>query len=63
MLYIRHQAVGKQGRFLAARAAAHLHDDAFVVICILGQQQNFEIIFQLRHILTFFADLPAVPFP
>ena len=51
-----HQAVGKQGRFLAAGSAAQLQNHAFFVICILGQQQNFEIIFQLRHILTLFAD-------
>ena len=50
------QAVGKQSSFLAAGAAAYLHDDVFAVVHVLGQQQNFEIIFQLCHILTFFAD-------
>ena len=50
------QAVGKQGGFLAAGTAADLHDDVFAVVHVLGQQQNFEIIFQLCHILTFFAD-------
>ena len=52
-----HQAVGKQRGFFAARTAAQLHDDTFIIVDILGQQQNFEIIFQLRHFLTFFADL------
>ena len=52
-----HQAVGKQRGLFAARTAAQLHDDAFAIVDILGQQQNFEIIFQLRHFLTFFADL------
>ena len=51
------QRGGKQRRFLAARAAADLHDNAFAVIDILGQQQNFERIFQFFHIVTFFADL------
>ncbi len=31
-------------------------NDFFAIVHILGQQQNFEIIFQLFHILTFFAD-------
>ena len=48
--------MGKQGGFLAAGTAADLHDDVFAVVHVLGQQQNFEIIFQLCHILTFFAD-------
>ena len=52
-----HQAVGKQCGLFAARTAAQLHDDAFAIVDILGQQQNFKIIFQLRHFLTFFADL------
>ena len=52
-----HEAVGKQRSFLAAGTGAYLHDDAFFVVCILRQQQNFEIIFQLCHILTLFADL------
>ena len=50
------QAVGKQGSFLPSCAAADLHNDIFAIVHILGQQQNFEIIFQLFHILTFFAD-------
>jgi len=50
------QTVGKQSSFLAAGTAADLHDDVFAVVHVLGQQQNFEIIFQLCHILTFFAD-------
>ena len=50
------QTVGKQGGFLAAGTAADLHDDVFAIVHVLGQQQNFEIIFQLCHILTFFAD-------
>ena len=50
------QAVGKQGSFLPSCAAADLHNDIFAIVHILGQQQNFEIIFQLCHILTFFAD-------
>ena len=49
--------MGKQRGLFAARTAAQLHDDAFIIVDILGQQQNFEIIFQLRHFLTFFADL------
>ena len=52
-----HQAVGKQGSFLAACPAADLHDDAFAIVHILGQEQDFERIFQFFHILTFFADL------
>ena len=32
------------------------HDDAFLVVYVLRQQQNFEIIFQLCHILTLFAE-------
>ena len=43
------------GKFLAAGTGAYLHDDAFLVVYVLRQQQNFEIIFQLCHILTFFA--------
>ena len=50
------QTVGKQGRFLAACAAADLHNDIFAIVHIFGQQHNFEIIFQFFHILTFFAD-------
>ena len=45
--------MSEQGGFFAARTAANLHDDVFG---ILWQQQSFEIIFQLCHILTFFAD-------
>ena len=50
------KAVGKQGGFLAACTAPDLHDDAFAVVDVPGEQQNFEIFFQLCHILTFFAD-------
>ena len=39
----------------SAGTGAYLHDDAFLVVYVLRQQQNFEIIFQLCHILTFFA--------
>ena len=50
-----HEVVGEQRSFLAAGTGAYLHDDAFLVVYVLRQQQNFEIIFQLCHILTFFA--------
>ena len=50
-----HEAVGEQRSFLAAGTGAYLHDDAFLVVYVLRQQQNFEIIFQLCHILTFFS--------
>ena len=36
------QAVGEQGAFLAADAAANLHDDVLVVVGVLGQQQNLQ---------------------
>ncbi len=49
--------MGKKGSFLAACPAADLHDDAFAIVHILGQEQDFERIFQFFHILTFFADL------
>ena len=52
-----HQAVGEEGGLLAADAAAHLDDDAAAVVFILGQQQEFELFFQLRRSLRFFADL------
>ena len=50
------QTVGKQGSFLSPCPAPDLHDDVLFVPRVPGQQQNFEIIFQLFHILTFFAD-------
>ena len=50
------QTVGKQGGFLSPCPAPDLHDDVLFVPRVPGQQQNFEIIFQLCHILTFFAD-------
>ncbi len=40
------QAAGEQGTLLAAHAAPNLHDDAFFVIGILGQQQNLELAVQ-----------------
>ena len=49
--------MGKQSCLLAACPAPDLDDDIFAVVDVLGQQQNFEIIFQLCHILTLFADL------
>ena len=36
------QAVGKQGAFLTAHAAANLYDDAFVIVGVFGQQQNLQ---------------------
>ena len=50
------QTVGKQSGFLSPCPAPDLHDDVLFVPRVPGQQQNFEIIFQLCHILTFFAD-------
>ena len=41
------QAVGKQRRFFAARAAAYFHDDIFIVIFILRQKQQLYL-FPLR---------------
>ena len=41
------QAAGEQGAFLAAHTAPNLHDDAFFVIGVLGQQQNLELAVQL----------------
>ena len=41
------QAVGEQGAFLTADTAPDLHNDALVVIGILGQQQDLQLFKQL----------------
>ena len=38
------KAVGKQGAFLAAHTAADLHDDAFFVVGVFGQQQDLQFL-------------------
>ena len=40
------QAVGKQGAFLAAHAAPDLHNDAFLVVGVLGQQKDLQLFIQ-----------------
>ena len=40
------EAVREQRRFLAADAAADLHDDALVVVRIAREQQDLELVFQ-----------------
>ena len=39
--------MGEQGAFLAADAAADLHDNAFFVVGIFGQQQNLQLTIKL----------------
>jgi hypothetical protein len=38
--------VGEQRAFLAADAAADLHDDALVVVRVARQQENFQLLLQ-----------------
>ena len=40
------EAVGKEGRFLTADAAADLHNDALVVVRVAREQQNFQFLLQ-----------------
>ena len=44
----------KQGGFFAARAASDLHNDAPVIIFILGQQQDLKPFLQKRHFFLVF---------
>ena len=48
------QTVRKQGGFFAARAASDLHNDAPVIIFILGQQQDLKPFLQKRHFFLVF---------
>ena len=41
------QAVGKQGAFLAAYAAANLHNDVFFIVGVFGQQQDLQLFVKL----------------
>ena len=43
------QTMGKEGAFLTANTATDLHDDAFLVIGIFGQQQDPQLVTQLLH--------------
>ena len=43
------QGMGKQSAFLAAHAAANLHDDVFRVAGVRGQKQDLQLLFQLFH--------------
>ena len=44
------QIGGEQRTFLAARAAADLHKNIFVVVRVLGQQQDLKLLLQPRHV-------------
>ena len=51
------QAVGEQGRFLAARAAADLHNHVFSVVFVLWQQKQLEFLFQRFQLFLVFGQL------
>ena len=57
-----HQVAGEDGGFVAARAAADLDDRVFRILRVLGNQQEFDLLFEGFDLRFQFRDLPACHF-